>query len=133
VESRATVVIPLDDRILFVSSLNRADFSSWLSEVAQTLDPISRSQLLAGGSGLGGGGLLAPSVSGTAPAYDGGGWRALRSLGIGFLVPWIIVLSFPRGQKITPAKTVLRLDRHSIGLKDWLGRSKLHSSDNYWS
>jgi hypothetical protein len=34
VESHATVIIPLDDRVLFVSSLNCADFSSWLSEVA---------------------------------------------------------------------------------------------------
>jgi hypothetical protein len=41
VESRATVIIPLDERLLFVSSLNCADFSSWLSEVAQTLDAIS--------------------------------------------------------------------------------------------
>jgi hypothetical protein len=53
VESRATVVIPLDDRVLFVGSLNCADFSSWLSEVSQTLNPISGYQLLAGGRGLG--------------------------------------------------------------------------------
>ena len=52
-ESGATVVIPLYDRVLFVSSLNSADFSSWLSEVAQTLNPISGSQILAGGGGLG--------------------------------------------------------------------------------
>jgi hypothetical protein len=52
-ESRATVVIPLDDRVLFVSSLNCAEFSRRLSEGAQTLDPISGSQLLAGGRGLG--------------------------------------------------------------------------------
>jgi hypothetical protein len=52
-ESRATVVIPLDDRVLFVSSLNRADFSSWRSEVAQTLNPISGRQLVAGGRGFG--------------------------------------------------------------------------------
>jgi len=76
------------------------------------------------------GGLLARSLSGTAPAYDRGGWGALRSLGIGFLVPWITVFSCPRGQKIVLPKTVHRLDRHSIGLKEWLGRSKLHSFDN---
>jgi len=53
-ESRATVVIPVDDRVLFVSSLNRADiFPSWLSERAQTLDTISGRQLLAGGRGFG--------------------------------------------------------------------------------
>jgi hypothetical protein len=46
VESRATVVIPLDDRVLFISSLNCADFSRRLSEVAQTLDPISGIQFL---------------------------------------------------------------------------------------
>jgi len=53
VQSHATVVIPLDNRVLFVSSLNCSEFSSRLSEVAQTLDSISGSQLLAGGSGLG--------------------------------------------------------------------------------
>jgi hypothetical protein len=53
VQSRATVVIPLDDCILFVSSFNCADFSIRLSERAQPLDPISGSQLLAGGGGLG--------------------------------------------------------------------------------
>jgi hypothetical protein len=53
VESLATVVIPFDDCVFFVSSLHRAQFSSRLSEVAQTLDSISGSQLLASGSGLG--------------------------------------------------------------------------------
>jgi hypothetical protein len=52
-ESRSTVIIPFDDRVLFVSSLNCAEFSSRLSEVAQTLDTISGSQLLAGGRWLG--------------------------------------------------------------------------------
>ena len=53
VESHATVVIPLNDRVLFVSSLNCAEFSIRLSEVAQTLDAISGHQLLTGGGGLG--------------------------------------------------------------------------------
>ena len=53
VDPHTTVIIPLDDRVLFISSLNGAEFSSWLSEVAQTLDAISGSQLLAGGRGLG--------------------------------------------------------------------------------
>ena len=53
VESHATVVIPFHDRVLFVSSLNCAEFSTRLSEVAQTLDPISGSQLLAGDRWLG--------------------------------------------------------------------------------
>ena len=52
-ESRATVVIPLDDRVLLVGSLNCAEFSIRLSEVTQTLDAISRTQLLARGGGLG--------------------------------------------------------------------------------
>jgi hypothetical protein len=42
-------------------------------------------------------------------------------LAIGLLVPWIIVFSFLRGKKIALAKTIHRLDRHSIGLKEWLG------------
>jgi hypothetical protein len=53
VESHATVVIPLNDRVLFVSSLNCSEFFIRLSEVAQTLDAISGSQLLTGGGGLG--------------------------------------------------------------------------------
>jgi hypothetical protein len=53
VDSYSTVIIPLDDRVLFVSSLNCAEFSIGLSEVAQTLDAISGTQLLAGGGGLG--------------------------------------------------------------------------------
>jgi len=53
VESHTTVIIPFDDRVIFVSLLNCTEFSSRLSEVAQTLDPISRIQLLVGGSGLG--------------------------------------------------------------------------------
>jgi hypothetical protein len=53
VDSYSTVIIPLDDRVLVVSSLNCAEFSIRLSEVAQTLDAISGTQLLAGGGGLG--------------------------------------------------------------------------------
>jgi hypothetical protein len=53
VESHTTVVIPFDDRVLFVSSLNCTEFSSRLSEVAQTLDAISGTQFLTGGRGLG--------------------------------------------------------------------------------
>jgi hypothetical protein len=53
VDSHTTVIIPLDDRVIFVSSLNCAEFSIRLSEVAQTLDAISGSQLLARGGRLG--------------------------------------------------------------------------------
>lgn len=53
VESSTTVIIPFDDRVFFVSSLNCAQFPIGLSKVAQTLDPISGSQFLARGRGLG--------------------------------------------------------------------------------
>jgi hypothetical protein len=53
VESRTTVIIPFDDRIIFVSLLNCAELSSRPSEVAQTLDAISGIQFLVGGRGLG--------------------------------------------------------------------------------
>jgi hypothetical protein len=53
VDPHTTVIIPLDDRVIFVSLLNCAEFSSRLSEVAQTLDAISGNQLLASGGGLG--------------------------------------------------------------------------------
>jgi len=52
VESLATVIIPLDDRVIFVSLLNCAEFSSRLSEVAQTLDAISGIKFLVGGGWL---------------------------------------------------------------------------------
>jgi hypothetical protein len=53
VHPHATVIIPLDDRIIVVGLLNCAEFSCWFSKVAQTFDAISGIQLLAGGSGLG--------------------------------------------------------------------------------
>src|SRR5208337_846707 len=53
VHSDATVIIPSDDCVIFVRLLNCAEFSGWLTEVAQTLDPISGTQLLAAGRGLG--------------------------------------------------------------------------------
>ena len=52
-ESHAAVIIPFDDRVIFVSLLNRAEFSSRLSEVAQSLDAISGIQFLVGGKGFG--------------------------------------------------------------------------------
>jgi hypothetical protein len=52
VESYTTVIIPLDDRVILVSLLNCAEFSSRLSEVAQTLDAISGTQFLVGGRRL---------------------------------------------------------------------------------
>jgi len=48
VDSFSTVIIPLDDRVLFVSSFNCAKFSARHSEIAQTLDTISGIKILAG-------------------------------------------------------------------------------------
>jgi hypothetical protein len=131
VKSRATVIIPLDDCVRFVSSLNRADFSSWLSEVAQTLDPISGIQLLPGGRGLGERWPLGTVAVRDRPSVRQGWLGSLTQFG-----HWLFgasdhsVFSCPRGQKIVLPETVHRLDRHSIGPKEWLGRSKLHSFDN---
>jgi hypothetical protein len=47
-ESRAAVIIPFDDRIIFVGSLHRAEFSSRFPEVSQTLNTISWIQFLVG-------------------------------------------------------------------------------------
>src|ERR1700687_454613 len=52
-ESHTTVIIPFDDGVIFVRLLHSAEFSSRLSEVAQTFDAISGGQFLVGGSGLG--------------------------------------------------------------------------------
>jgi hypothetical protein len=51
-ESHTTVVIPFDDRVIFVSLLHRAKFSSRLSKIAQPFDAISGNQFLIGGRGL---------------------------------------------------------------------------------
>jgi hypothetical protein len=53
VESHTTVIIPLDDHVIFVRWLNRTIFSGRLSEVAQTLGAISGMQLLVGRRELG--------------------------------------------------------------------------------
>jgi hypothetical protein len=53
VASRSTVIIPFDDRVIFVSFLNCAQFSTRLSEVAQALNAVSGIQFFAGGGGLG--------------------------------------------------------------------------------
>ena len=60
-KSHTTVIIPFDDRVIFVRLLHCAEFSSRFSEVAQTLDAISGIQFLVGGRGLDSGGLLARS------------------------------------------------------------------------
>jgi hypothetical protein len=53
VDSYSTVIIPFDECVLVVSPLNCTEFSSRLSEVAQTFDAISGAQFLTGGGGLG--------------------------------------------------------------------------------
>ncbi len=53
VQPLTTVIIPPDDRVLFVSLLNCAEFSSRLAEVTQTLDTISRTQFLVVGGRFG--------------------------------------------------------------------------------
>jgi hypothetical protein len=53
VESHSTVIIPFDNRVIFVRLLNCAEFSSRLSKVARTFDSISGIQFLVGGRGLG--------------------------------------------------------------------------------
>jgi hypothetical protein len=52
-ESHTTVTIPFNERVVFVSLLNCAEFSGGFSEVAKTLDAISGIQFRAGRSGLG--------------------------------------------------------------------------------
>jgi hypothetical protein len=46
VVSHTTGTFPSDDRVIFVSLLNCTEFSTWPSEVAQTLDTISGIQVL---------------------------------------------------------------------------------------
>jgi hypothetical protein len=53
VESHSTVIIPFDNRVIFVRLLNCAEFSSRLSKVARTFDAISGIQFLVGGRRLG--------------------------------------------------------------------------------
>lgn len=71
-KSHTTVIIPFDDRVIFISLLNCVQFSSPLSEVAQTLQAISQFQFLVGGRG-------SQAVA---------SWRGLsqNSLGIGLYV-----------------------------------------------
>jgi hypothetical protein len=51
-EPGATVIIPFDDRVIFVRLLHSAYFSRRLAEVPQTLDAISWLQFLAGDRGI---------------------------------------------------------------------------------
>jgi hypothetical protein len=53
VDPHTAVIIPFDDCVIVVGLQNCAEFSSRGSEASQTLDPISGSQFLVGGRGLG--------------------------------------------------------------------------------
>jgi hypothetical protein len=85
VDSYTTIVIPFDDRVIFVHLPNCAKFSGRHSEVTQTLDAISGTQSGPVPEGSTSGGFFARSESGGAPRCDNGGWGALRSLGVGLL------------------------------------------------
>jgi hypothetical protein len=47
VDSDTSVIIPFDESIIFIHLSNRAEFSSRYSEVAQTFDSISGTQISA--------------------------------------------------------------------------------------
>ncbi len=51
-QSHSTIIIPLDDSILFVGSLNRAEFSGRLSKITQALYSITGIQFRVGSRGL---------------------------------------------------------------------------------
>jgi hypothetical protein len=58
VQPYATVVIPFDDRVIFVNLSNGTEFTGRYSEVAQSLDAISRIQFLVIGTWFDKRGLL---------------------------------------------------------------------------
>ena len=117
-ESDTTVIIPFDDRVIFVGLLNCAEFSSRLSEVAQTLDAISGFNSWSVAAGSESGGFLARSESGVAPGCDRGGWGALRSLGTGLLVIWLmLIVSFREAWAAPFAATVHPQEQHRLGKK----------------
>jgi hypothetical protein len=91
VHSHTSVIIPLHDRVIFVSLLNCAEFSSRLSEVAQPFDAISGIQFLGGRGGLS---ELMASWHGLSQVLRRGmtgvGWGTLFSLGIGLFVMCVI-------------------------------------------
>jgi hypothetical protein len=49
--SRATVIVPLYDCVIFVSALNGAELVCWFSKIAQTLDAITGTQFRVGSRG----------------------------------------------------------------------------------
>jgi len=132
VEPLTTVIIPLDDRVLFISLLNCAEFSSRFAKVAQPLDAISGIQFLARGGGGGEARFLGTvGIKGRSEVWQG------RLGSFTQFVRWImgpmghipVVLSKRQAQRPF-AETLQLLDSYSIAWKEWFGWSKLHSSDN---
>jgi len=76
VESHTTVIIPVDDHVIFVRWLNRTISSGRLSEVPKpsTRSPGCSSWSVAESSASGG--FRARPESAVAPGYDKGSWRA---------------------------------------------------------
>lgn len=114
------------------STVPNTPFGFPKSPKPSTRSPGISSWLVAGGSESGG--LLARCESGIAPACDRGGSGALRSLGIGFLMPWFIAFSSPRGRSTGLLQAGHRLERYlidmKIGVKGIDKRSKQLSSHN---
>ena len=104
-DSHTTVVIPFDDRVLFVRLLHCAQLSSRHSEVAQTLDAISGVQFPASG------GFLARSELRVAPRCDSSGCEVLRSLGVSLLIR--LIFRYPKGLCFTPSSA--RSVQHRLG------------------
>ena len=71
--SRATVVIPLHKRVVFVCFLNCPEFSGRLSKISQAHNTIFGIQFRVGSEGWTSGGLLARSRSAVVPACDRAG------------------------------------------------------------
>jgi hypothetical protein len=92
---RATVVIPLHKRVVFVVFSTVPNSPVGFPKSAK---PITRSpgfSSVSGAEDWTSGGLLARSTSAVAPECDKGGCEALRSFGISFLVP--LIFHYPGG------------------------------------
>jgi hypothetical protein len=108
VDSRTAVIVPFDNRVVFVCLLNCAEFPCRLSEVAQTLDAISGIELLVSGGGVASEGFLARSESGGDPGYARGGWGVLLSFGMGrFLSSVISSIPFKRSRQRASRRPLL--------------------------
>jgi len=118
-DSHTTVIIPFDDRVIFISLFNCAKFSGRLSEIAQTLDAISGIQFLARGRGLGErwplGTIRVKSRPGVCQGWFGSFMQFWHRL-IGHMGD-IPLLLFQKVRAARFATTVYLLDRYNIGLE----------------